>query len=122
MRLSELIKQYKILIEKGESLEVIDKFYDDDIMQIENNSDPVGGKQRLLELEKKNIAGVYSFGLTISSMVVDEVLQKVMGEMIVQFDSKKNGKKVIHEAFVQQWQNNKIIQQRFYYGSIEDAK
>ena len=122
MGLSALIKQYKILIEKGESLEVIDKFYDEDIIQIENNSAPVGGKQRLLELEKKNIAGVYSFELRISSMIVDEALQKVMGEMIVQFDSKKNGKKIIHEAFVQQWRNNKIIQQRFYYGSIEDAK
>jgi hypothetical protein len=122
MGLSELIKQYKILIEKGESLEAIEKFYDEDIVQIENNSDPVSGKQRLLELEKKNIAGVYSFELRISSMIVDEDLQKVMGEMIVQFDSKKNGKKIIHEAFVQQWRNNKIIQQRFYYGSIEDAK
>jgi hypothetical protein len=122
MGLSELIKRYKILIEKGESLEVIDRFYDDDIIQIENNSDPISGKQRLLDIEKKNISGVYSFELTISSIIVDEDLQKVMGEMIVEFDSKKNGKKIIHEAFVQQWENNKIKYQRFYYGAIEDVK
>jgi hypothetical protein len=122
MGLSELIKEYKILIEKGESLEVIDRFYDDDIIQIENNSDPISGKQRLPDVEKKNISGVYSFELTISSIIVDEELQKVMGEMIVEFDSKKNGKKIIHEAFVQQWENNKIKYQRFYYGAIEDVK
>jgi len=107
------------MVESGDSIAVINRFYDNDIVQIENNEPPVTGKNKLLELEKASIEKVYSFDLTITSMVIDEPQQKVMGEMFVRFNSKIGGKKKFYEAFVQHWQKDKIKYQRFYYGSIE---
>ena len=119
MKFSAFIDEYKKMIEDEDSIAVINRFYDDDIVQIENNEPPVHGKNKLLELEKASIEKVYSFGLTITSMIIDEPQQKVMGEMFVRFNSKLGGKKKFHEAFVQHWENDKIKYQRFYYGSIE---
>ncbi|MEO5591440.1 MAG: hypothetical protein ABIR15_13030 [Chitinophagaceae bacterium] len=119
MKLSDLVTEYKVMIEIGDSIAVITRFYDDEIVQVENNEAPVQGKNKLLELEKASIEGVYSFNLLISSIIIDENQQKVMGEMSVKFNSKKAGKKKFAEAFVQQWKNEKIIYQRFYYGAVE---
>jgi len=69
------------MVNDGDSISVINRFYDNDIVQIENNEPPVTGKNKLLELEKASIEKVYSFDLTITSMVIDEPQQKVMGEM-----------------------------------------
>jgi hypothetical protein len=119
MKFSDLVMKYKQLVEKGDSIGVIDRFYDDEIMQVENNEPAIQGKKRLLELEKASIERVYSFELQISSIIIDEEQKKVMGEMLVKFNSKKDGKRKFHEAFVQQWENEKIKYQRFYYGAIE---
>ena len=45
-----------------------------------------------------------------------------MGELLIQFHSKKSGKKIIHEAFIQKWQHGKVKYQRFYYGAIENEE
>lgn len=119
MKFSDLVMEYKQLTEQGNSIAVIDRFYDDEIIQVENNEAPMQGKMQLLELEKASIERVYSFNLQITSIIIDEEHQKVMGEMLVKFNSKKNGKRKFHEAFLQHWQHDKIIYQRFYYGAIE---
>ena len=119
MKFSDLVMKYKQLVEKGDSIGVIDRFYDDEIIQVENNEPAIQGKKRLLELEKASIERVYSFDLQISSIIIDEEQKKVMGEMLVKFNSKKDGKRKFNEAFVQQWENEKIKYQRFYYGAIE---
>jgi hypothetical protein len=111
--------QYKELVEKGDSIGVIDRFYDDGIIQVENNEPAILGKKQLRELEKASIERVYSFDLQITSLIIDEEQKKAMGEMLVKFNSKKDGRRKFHEAFVQQWENEKIKYQRFYYGPIE---
>src|SRR5450432_1990423 len=103
MILSAIIKQYQSLLEAGKNFELMDAFYDDDIIQIENNETPIKGKTVLLEMEKKNIEGVHSFSQQIISIITDEEKGIVMGEMLVKFHSKKKGKKMIHEAFIQKW-------------------
>jgi hypothetical protein len=120
MNLSIIIKQYQSLLEAGKNFALIDTFYDDDIIQIENNEPPLKGKTILAENEKNNINGVYSFHQQIINIVLDEVAGIVMGEMQIKFHSKTKGRKIIHEAFIQKWQNEKICYQRFYYGKIEN--
>jgi len=43
-----------------------------------------------------------------------------MGEMNISFDSKRHGRKKLHEAFVQHWKDGKIEYQKFYYKEIQD--
>ena len=116
--LSQIIDQYKQLLETNDSLAIIERFYADDIVQVENNEAPVTGKETILALEKKNMDGVNWFTLKIDKLVVDEKQGLVMGEMDISFDSKKYGKKKLKEAFVQHWVNGKITYQKFYYKEI----
>lgn len=116
----EKITKYKALMEKGAFLQVIDQFYHEDIRQKENSEPSVKGRATLRDMEVKNLNGVHSVELEITSMVVDENQQKVMGEMNIRFHSKKHGWKKLEEAFVQQWEAGKIVNQRFYYHAIEN--
>jgi hypothetical protein len=120
--LKEIITLYKALLEAGESIALIEKFYADDIIQIENEETAIKGKLQLLELEKNNIAGVDSFESKIDTIIIDEEQKLVMGEMSIQFVSKRLGKKKLKEAFVQQWMNGKITYQKFYYKDFTDAE
>ena len=113
--LAKIVTEYSLLLEKGDNISVIDLYYADDMQQVENDEAPVIGKTALLEMEKKNLAGVNSFEQKIISLVIDEEKGIVMGEMQVVFDSKKSGQKKLHEAFIQHWKDEKIVYQKFYY-------
>ena len=53
--LKETFSVYRNLLESGENIEVINLFYDDEIVQLENSEAPLKGKELLLKTEKENI-------------------------------------------------------------------
>ncbi len=106
---------YRQLLEAGDPLMVIETFYDPAIMQVENNEPAVKGKKQLQQLEQKYISRVTECITRIVSMVADEERQEVMGELVIEYNSKEKGWMRLEEAFVQHWKNGKIIYQRFYY-------
>lgn len=118
--------RYKELLEKNgdkeqkrkDNCQIIEEFYDDNIIQIENCEKPIKGKQKLTEIENKNLDGVNSVATKIREMVFDSETGTVWGQMIINFDSKKSGQKRLEEAFIQKWLHGKIIYQRFYYGQM----
>jgi len=116
--LAEIVAGYRLLLEKGENLSVIDLFYADTMQQVENNEPPVIGKAAITAMENRNQDGVNSFKQQIVSLVMDEEQGIVMGEMEIFFDSKKYGQKKLHEAFIQHWKDEKIVYQKFYYESF----
>jgi len=103
-------------------LELIDKYYADDIFQIENSSEPIRGKERLREMEHKNLDGVHSVETKLNNVVMDEENGLVWGEMVVRFDSKKSGLLRLEEAFFQKWVKEKIQSQRFFYSKMINEK
>ena len=113
--LKEYVAEYTILLEKGDNFVLMDLYYANDIVQIENNEAPLIGKAKIIEQEQENINGVNWFEQKIKSILFDEETGVVMGEMTVLFESKKYGIKKLEEAFVQHWLNGKIKYQRFYY-------
>lgn len=117
---SENVAKYKALMEKGAFLQVIDNYYHEAIKQKENSEPSVKGRSTLREMEEKNLDGVHAVELEILSMVIDEEQEMVMGEMLIRFHSKKHGWKKLAEAFIQKWEDGKIIYQRFYYHAIEN--
>ncbi len=98
--------------------QIIDSFYEDNIIQIENCGNPIKGKQKLYEMENQNIDGVNSLRTKINEEIFDSKTGTVWGQMIINFDSIENGKKRIEEAFIQKWLNGKIVYQRFFYGQM----
>lgn len=111
------------LLEEGDPLKAIDLFFDDHVVQIENTDPPVKGKQTLRDHEIKNLAAVHSVKMIIPNYLFDEDKMIGMGEMLVHFHSKTNGKLKIEQAFFQKWKNGKIIYQRFYFkGFLKDEE
>jgi hypothetical protein len=115
---TDLVYTYKQLLEQGDNMTVIDTFYDEQIVQIENDQAPVVGKQTLRNTEEQNLSKVISYRQQITSILIDKRQQIVMGEMTIEFTSKQAGPKILNEAFIQHWKNGKIIFQRFYYGGF----
>ncbi len=116
----EMLMEYRMLMEAGDTLEVIERFYDDDIEQQENYDASIKGKHVLLQLEKDNIERVHSFQIKVHNLLAEAETGRVLGEMEIRFDSKKNGRKILEEAFVQRWRQGKIIYQRFYYKDFRE--
>jgi hypothetical protein len=108
------------LLEQGDYLMAIDRFYDDKIIQVENGGDPLHGKARLRDQEKANLDNVHSVEIQITNVVVDEEQGLVWGEMVIHFDSKKSGRKKLSEAFMQHWRDGLIVRQQFYYKGFQD--
>ena len=102
----------------ADHLSVIDKFYADHIVQVENSSTPIKGKSTLKNMEIKNLKGVSAVSTTIQNYVIDEEQGLVWGEMFIDFQPIKGEKKRLEEAFFQKWENGQIVYQRFYYGAI----
>ena len=114
------VAEYRFLFESGRNLEVVERFYDEHIIQIENAEQPVAGKEKLMEKERRMLEKVSWLEQRISSLVVDDQDGVVMGEMSIRFDSPQWGKKKLEEAFVQKWKDGKIVHQRFYYSGFLD--
>jgi len=102
--------------------QILDKYYDDNIIQIENSGEPIKGKDKLIALEHKNFDRVDGVKSQIKDVVIDEESGIVWGQMIINLNSKKIGNKRIEEAFIQKWSNGKIYYQRFFYGKFIDVK
>lgn len=128
--MTNTFRQYTALLGKkgglqekiADHLKVIDAYYADDIIQIENSGLPIQGKQVLRKMEIKNLSGVNSVSTAFKNVVFDHSSGIVWGEMVIEFDSKQSGKKKLEEAFMQRWEGDKIIFQRFYYDSILEAE
>lgn len=82
---------YRQLLEAGQLLQVIETFYDTSIIQVENNAAPIKGKKQLLEMEEKNLSGVTACITRVVSMVTNETSQEVMGELVIEYNSKEKG-------------------------------
>jgi len=116
--------RYKNLLEQSgdkedkrkDHIQIIDEFYDDNIIQIENCEKPIQGKTKLLAFENKNLDGVNAVKTELKDVIFDN--ETVWGQMVIRFDSKKNGQIRLEEAFFQRWSNGKIIYQRFFYGQM----
>jgi sulfate adenylyltransferase subunit 1 len=114
---SAAVTDFQNLISAGKTLEAIEKYYADNVQLQENNDAPRVGKTLAIAHEKGNMERVKYFKINIKSSVLDETQGLVMGEMYVDFETLKGVKIEMNEAFVQRWENGKIVFERFYYKS-----
>jgi sulfate adenylyltransferase subunit 1 len=112
---SAAVTDFQNLISAGKTLEAIEKYYADNVQLQENSDAPRVGKTLALAHEKGNMERVKYFKINIKSSVLDETQGLVMGEMHIDFETLKGVKIEMNEAFVQRWENGKIVFERFYY-------
>ncbi|MEL6717083.1 MAG: nuclear transport factor 2 family protein [Bacteroidota bacterium] len=118
--LNDYFAHFQALAKQGKSLEIIDLYYSEQIVQYENNVAAYKSKAALLGHETTSLAKVNSLEISVQNVVIDEARQMIWGEMTNRFELKKGGKKILNEAFFQQWEDGKIVVQKFYYKGVED--
>ena len=118
--LNDYFAHFQALAKQGKSLEIIGLYYSDHIVQYENNVAAYKSKAALLGHETASLAKVNSLEISVQNVVIDEARQMIWGEMANRFELKRGGKKILNEAFFQQWEYGKIVVQKFYYKGVED--
>lgn len=117
-KMKSQFQEYLQLLEKGANLEIIDRFYAEDIKQYENTVLAFINKASVRKHEERALKKVDNLKIKVRNVVIDERLQVVWGEMTNEFEDKQKGKRKIVEAFFQKWENGKILEQKFYYKSL----
>ena len=114
LSLKETVLEYKNWLENMPKLEVMEIYYHDDIVQVQNGEKPITGKKKLLKLEKENLSKAIWQKESIKTIVIDFRKQLVLGEILIEYETQNHEKKKLEKAFVQHWQDDKIKYQRFY--------
>ena len=122
----EFIEYQKILertgdleSKKNDHCKIIDSFYAESIIQIENSEKPIVRKDILKTLEIKNLNGVISVNTKIKEVKINKSKGIIWGKMVINFETSSSKKSRLKEVFIQKWKEGKIIYQRFLYGDSD---
>lgn len=108
------INQFIKAVEETPHYQVIDQFYSENASIQENHSTPKVGKQNLIANEK----GIYANAKKVTSKCVRPFFiadNKVMIRWKFRFDWKNDTFSEIEEIACQEWENDLIVKEQFFY-------
>ncbi|MEM1271356.1 MAG: nuclear transport factor 2 family protein [Bacteroidota bacterium] len=115
--LRELVGDLNGMILQGQILEAHDKFYHDNCVQQESETDAREGKAVNREFEEAFVGGLTEFrGAEVKSVAVDAENDTTMVEWFMDYTHKDWGDKTYHQVAVQRWSGDKIVHERYYSG------
>ena len=116
------IKEFNQLIINGLTLEAMEKFYADDVEMQENNEVPRKGKAFCIEHEKAALSKVKSLKIELLNQAIDKEKGTVFTQLKMEFMNKKDQKICLDEVSMQQWENGKIVKEKFFYKEFLEFK
>ena len=105
---------------KGEILEAIDAFYDENVAMQENSGEPTIGRAANVEREKQFLASIKEWkSLDIHSVGLDGDTNSGTALIEYSFDFINTDNQPVRyeQVAVQTWQNGRITRERFYYNA-----
>ncbi len=113
--LQNVEKLNKAILE-GRTLEAFEEMYADNVVMQENNNPPVVGKDANRQREKEFFGNITAFhGAEVKNVATGENLSMV--EWTMEYEHKEWGHVKSHQVTVQEWENDKIVREHFFYGS-----
>lgn len=104
------------LIIQGKMMEAFEKYYHEDVAMQENSEPPMVGKSANRERELEFLDNIVEFrGAAVQGMVVAGDLSFVIWDY--DYTHKQWGERKYTQISVQQWKDNRIVQETFYYGN-----
>lgn len=104
------------LVLKGKALEAFEKYYADDVVMQENESLPTVGKAANRQREQEFFSKVLEFrGAEVKSVAFANDM--IFSEWQLDYTHQDWGKRTYHQVSVQRWKDDRVIHERFYYGS-----
>jgi ketosteroid isomerase-like protein len=108
------VKELIALAQQGNFLEAIERFYAEDATMQENQDPPRMGLRALLENERKVLAAAPDIHVErVASFMVDG--DRAAINWVFAYTDTTGRKIELDEIAYQQWQNGKIVRERFYY-------
>ena len=104
------------MILQGQALEAFDQFYHEDVVMQENDQPEIIGKEANRKREEEFFSSITEFrGAKPLKVTIGE--NTTMVEWHFDYTHKDWGMKNYTQVAVQEWQDGKIIKEKFYYGS-----
>jgi hypothetical protein len=116
--LNVLVQDLNGLIEAGQTIEAMERFYADAVTMQENQGRLRVGKVVCLAHEKQMLEDVSSFKGVLLNQAINELNGVVFSEWQYDFLIKSGEKQRLIEVSVQQWRNGQIQTEKFYYNKI----
>lgn len=106
----------KSLVFQGKALDAFEQFYHDDVYMQENEALETIGKHANHTRELEFFSKVLEFrGIELKNVAYGDNL--IISEWFVDYTHADWGKITHDQVSVQKWQDDKVIHERFYYGS-----
>ena len=116
MSLKENVQELIKMILEGRTMEAFEKFYDENVIMQENNMPPTIGKEANRKRELEAVSSITEFkNAEVKAVTIGDDVTMV--EWFMHFVHKQYGEVKSSQVAVQRWKNDKIISERFYYGS-----
>ena len=110
----ERVQQLIALVEQGQFVEAIERFYADDASMQENGAAPRRGKAALVEFERKFLASLKSARtLPVEDFLVDG--ERVAIRWRFEFTWLDGRTARLDELALQRWRGELVAEERFYY-------
>ncbi len=93
-------------------------YYHDDVQMQENEESPRIGKIECLQHEKKLLSNIRSLDSKIIHQVIHQDQNIVFTELEMRFCTLDSISYVLKEVSVQEWKDNKVFREKFYYKEI----
>ncbi len=120
--LKENVAALHQLILENKTLEALEKFYSPSIVMQENDEPGRVGKQANLINEKENLKKIKAIKAYLINTAVNEHTGIVMSEWKYELIYLDGGMFLLEETSVQQWKDNQVVFERFYYEGIKPIK
>ncbi|MBS3172590.1 hypothetical protein J4438_03350 [Candidatus Woesearchaeota archaeon] len=113
-KLKDNVDKLNELLKNGKIVEAFEKYYNVDVAIHIDGNPPITGKEQkremifLQDIEKLNKA-------EIKSVTFNENINVSMTEWEIHIENKKGEKKIIYRVNVQQWKDDKVINEKLYF-------
>ena len=111
--LTNTVKEFNALIQEQKWAEALDKFYDENLISIDNEGEPLKGLPSLKKGLESFVANTSDMKLVLKNVIVSDDISVTEWHYI--FTHAQWGKFDQHQVSLQRWKNGKIIHERHHY-------
>ncbi len=104
------------MMDQGNMMDAFEKFYHNDVVVIEANGETRNGKEaqrKAIQEWEENIKEIHGGGTT--AVTANEEAKTTVVESWIEITDKQENRWKMEEIAVQKWQDDQIIEERFYY-------
>jgi hypothetical protein len=112
------IEKLNHLISTGNTIEAMELFYDDNVIMQENQERPRVGKTVCINHEKENLRKTKIISGRLLNQAINFEKWVVFSEWEFNFTTLDGTNYNFTEVSVQQWNEHRVVEERFYYQKI----